>query len=862
MALNKTKFSEVSAQPPDGGILLTDAADETAGFKNYTVKENLRRITFDQESTREGDVYFQPNQLIESGTQAFPPIENGQPITLVHDAIFPNGQIFTILGTPTDIFVYVALDGFTVYEIGPFIIEIDNLANALKIKGNWAAEFPEGKEIRILRSVYNNGKYTIGTGGATYTGGTTDETTIPIDEPIPFAVPDGVIVAPVYGNAITAVDTLGDRFSIDGDHTGAFLDTNTFYVIGSTGNDQKYTVSGGASFAGGKTVIPVLDEIPGGAVDGFILPVYDITPSWLKIAADLEPGHRWEVFNMNNLVVFNNGVELPFTWERGASQVVPIHELRDQGVGAVETITEYNGMLLCADILEIPESDLVDFMNGSDPYGHFDNELAGNRIRYKILYSPIGQPRRWGALVLGTMAATSNTIDLQFVPADWKAGTGLTVSGAGTLGGNLEATITSIVGNTVTLSAPSVGAVTDAAVVQTSDRELSPFPGSSYELQGDNTGIVRMMTMKTTLVVYKDKSILIGRFNGDPEDPIDFSPVYEGDNVPFWRWTLAQLSDQEHIYCSKDNFYKFSLATLVPQLVEKPALCRDLFFNNENVTLENAELIYASNNEMTDEIWFHFPGDALAYDYKYDTCAIVGREYTGAKTIMRPREATSLRSEERWYVGGRADGTALLYALVNLVQPATGNTYKQYGVGGKYTNFVGLYQNGNTVYSDGEFFIDKDVGSTIVWDDGLIKAKIIKFIDGFSVEVDVWQEVPPGKAYVWEKLYNAKLESGWNHLGSVAGDKDLESYSIDLGEDSGDPDTQVQLYANNRAKGDGELIVDEILDEICEYSMIPLLLRDRFFKESITLTDQIEPLIFVSRNFNAKLVDNRRITSI
>ncbi len=850
MALKSTQFSEMEAVPARGARLVTDSSEQSVGHLNYRVKSNWRRLTFDQEAVREGDVLFQPNQLLQTGSQAFPPISNGEPITLVHDAIFPNGLIVTIVGTPTEIFAFLAIDGFTVYEIGPFVIDIDNVANSFKIKGDWAAEFPAGKKFKVSRSIYNNGEYTVAAGGATYVGGVTDETEVPVDESIPFAVPDGLIVAPTYANIVSAVDTINDTFSIDGDFTGYFLDTNTFYVVGSTGNDGKYTVNTDAVFIGGKTVVTVLDEIPDGTVDGFMLPVYDIVPSWVSIASDLEPGHRWEVFNNDAYVFFNNGKELPFTWANGDPTVTPVYELREQGVGAVETITEYNGMMLCADILEIPETDLLDVLNGSDPYGVYDDEIAGNRIRYKILYSPIAEPRRWGVIALGSITAASNTLSLQFKPADWQAGTVIAIAGAGTGGGVLTTTITGFVGTTVTVSTPAVTTVVDEAVFQQNDLELGPLPGSSYELQDDNTGIVRMMPLKATLIVFKDKAILTGRYNGNFENPISFEAVYHGDDTVYWRWTLAKVRDRGLIYASKDNFYTFDLGSQEPRLVGPLAFARNLFF--ENVTEEIAEQVYASVNDLTDEVWFNFPDDALAYDFKYETCSLVGRYYSGSNTILRPRESTSLRSEERWFVGGRSDGVVLMYGLSTEPQGALGGGRVQVGWGGKYSNVFSMYQMGNNVYATGELFDSGDVGKTIIFDTGE-RAVIQNFLDEFQVEVDRFQEVPTIKGFIWENLYSALLESGWADLGAPGMEKEVEGFMIEPSSESGFPDTQVQILANNSPRGNEEIVVDEILDELEEVPWIPTLIVDTFFKNRIILTDQIERLIISSRAYDAKV---------
>jgi len=73
---------------------------------------------------------------------------------------------------------------------------------------------------------------------------------------------------------------------------------------------------------------------------------------WIQIGSGFN-GERWEVLDIDEYVVFNNGVDLPVTYRIGDTSVTPIHELRMQGVGAVGSIAELNGHLLVGNILEV-----------------------------------------------------------------------------------------------------------------------------------------------------------------------------------------------------------------------------------------------------------------------------------------------------------------------------------------------------------------------------------------------------------------------------------------------------------------------------------------------------------------------------
>lgn len=81
---------------------------------------------------------------------------------------------------------------------------------------------------------------------------------------------------------------------------------------------------------------------------------------WVRIGSGFSSsGHRWEILNVGDLVIFNNGVDLPFTYNLSAQAVVPIYELREEGVAAVGTIWAFNDILVLFDITQIKETKLA-----------------------------------------------------------------------------------------------------------------------------------------------------------------------------------------------------------------------------------------------------------------------------------------------------------------------------------------------------------------------------------------------------------------------------------------------------------------------------------------------------------------------
>lgn len=83
------------------------------------------------------------------------------------------------------------------------------------------------------------------------------------------AIGDRYLVLGLLTDAIIAVDTGLEQFTVAGDITTLLGPGDTFEVVGSTGNDGTYTVNT-AVFGGVNTVITVLEDITDATVDGNI----------------------------------------------------------------------------------------------------------------------------------------------------------------------------------------------------------------------------------------------------------------------------------------------------------------------------------------------------------------------------------------------------------------------------------------------------------------------------------------------------------------------------------------------------------------------------------------------------------------
>lgn len=79
-------------------------------------------------------------------------------------------------------------------------------------------------------------------------------------------------------HTITGLNQASKWFEINADYTTRYTAGITFNIIGSTGNNNTYTVASNATFIGGKTRIVVTGTIPSAVVDGSIQEIFQTPP--------------------------------------------------------------------------------------------------------------------------------------------------------------------------------------------------------------------------------------------------------------------------------------------------------------------------------------------------------------------------------------------------------------------------------------------------------------------------------------------------------------------------------------------------------------------------------------------------------
>ena len=241
------------------------------------------------------------------------------------------------------------------------------------------------------------------------------------------------------------------------------------------------------------------DDVTYVSGDYFDSEYIDNTPdNWITIGSGYSSsGNRWQAVNINGYAVFNNGVDLPVSYRVEHETVTPLYELRENGIASVDSMAVYNGILMLGNI------DLVDDLNtwmaGSSPYG----VVTGNTTRYhtRIIWSQIREPLKWASPTPGSITEGSQTLTLKYPAKSYAIGDKITVTGAGTDGGNLSSTIAGITSNqTIFLSDAASTTVSELSVLQTG--EIGSIIG--YEdLEDDGSGVVNMAPLQNMIVIYK-----------------------------------------------------------------------------------------------------------------------------------------------------------------------------------------------------------------------------------------------------------------------------------------------------------------------------------------------------------------------
>ena len=337
-----------------------------------------------------------------------------------------------------------------------------------------------------------------------------------------------------------------------------------------------------------------------------------------------------------------------------------------ENTGEVRRITEYISPteVAVSQLNAIPEGPF--YIVSEDAYRRFEDASQINQISWRTLWSDYEKPTRFYPSVVAGATEGSREIKLNVPSKAFQAGDSILIAGAGEGGGNLTATVRYVVADRFIRLSTEVKTTTSVAVVQHSDAAGSIV---GYEdIQDDSSGIIKMLELESTLVIYKDTSIFLVNQSSSNDAPY----VFRLRKIPkshslYFRNTLVLVDSKYHLYAGKNSFYRFDLSLQRPVEDVPSELCKDSFYHN--ATLAGTHDVWSAVNALTKEVFMVVVGagndTALCFDYLYGTASTSDAAISAAATVKRPKGSALTGETEDWFVMGTDDGCILVYGKAN-----------------------------------------------------------------------------------------------------------------------------------------------------------------------------------------------------
>ena len=412
--------------------------------------------------------------------------------------------------------------------------------------------------------------------------------------------------------------------------------------------------------------------------------------SWVTIGSgfstQFNAGFRyWQIEDIAGYAIFNNARDLPCWWQIGDAGVTPLWEFREAGYASAGGMVEYvDGVLMFHDILEINDADFSALMNGADPYQTIVDGATTTRITYRRVWSNVGDPTDFAVNVPGSVNAYTGATELtlSWPLASLSPGDTIVILGAGTSGGNLQTTIDTIAGVTVTLIDPAITTVTDAEVSRPTD--IDSIAGYD-DIEDDGSAIAVQIPLKTQLMSFKASgNIWQTYYTGDLDTPFAKDRVTKKPGVaPAFPRAVVNITNDNNeeyiLFPGAKHFYRLDLGSQAPQ--QEPLFMgaeKELFFSR--IKGLGPYDVWAADNTCTDEVFFAYLWDdyysgyygsnrAIAYKYAKQCESISevsGFNFTCAATVQKPLAGFLCDEVESWFLMGDGNGVITQYGETNL----------------------------------------------------------------------------------------------------------------------------------------------------------------------------------------------------
>ena len=158
------------------------------------------------------------------------------------------------------------------------------------------------------------------------------------------------------------------------------------------------------------------------------------------------------------------------------------------------------------------------------------------------------------------------------------------------------------------LKAEATAIPTDTQLIA-ADAQAS-ITGQFEDLQGNGDGILKMLTLRNALVIYKETEIFLATYTGQVATPFVFERVPISESAAlYFRNSLVSAGGLFHIYAARHSFYRFDLTNRLPTEIPEFLSCQGILFDNldtENLGPEldfHSETITHGWNQATYAVW-------------------------------------------------------------------------------------------------------------------------------------------------------------------------------------------------------------------------------------------------------------------
>lgn len=465
----------------------------------------------------------------------------------------------------------------------------------------------------------------------------------------------------------------------------------------------------------------------------------------------------------------------------------------------IQTVTDAKTVVVDSDSAIASEFFQIE---NPDSFGAFTDSSAMDRVHYRTIWSMPDEPRRFGAIVAGTMEESGQVVTLKFPTKSFEAGQEIVIAGAGVNGGNLTTTILSVsgLGQYLLVSDTATTAIEEQPVEQ-SDAQGSIV--GFEDLQDDSSGILRIMNLSDVLVIYKETCIFTAVFTGDVDNPFDFRRIKLPQSLCLvYRWTLVDVGGQFHMYAGANAFYLFDLSSRVPRVVPQLEMISNLFFSE--VSIDDMEGIFGADNGVTNEIFWFYPSTsddkAICFNYKSLDASTSTIRMTAAATVRRP--PTGIELTENLFLMGTPTGTVVVYGRAEATQDSWGENQIE----------------------------DPNGGSQIF----------------YRRSAYPFTETKSG--------YQSKLDSGVGDFGDKYNTKDLTAYVLCLASQSPNCGLAFKLYGYKNPNSKAELLYEEYMPSPERENLKSFFKSANFFKWSILVDGAHNPCRIAEHVFEVSVI--------